>query len=39
MTFLALILVFKIGVTALTVSAPFLLLPGAQLQARLQVGA
>lgn len=39
MTFLALILIFKIAVTALTVSAPLLILPGARLQARLQVGA
>lgn len=39
MTYLALVLTFKIVVTALTVSLPFLFLPGKDLQARFQVGA
>lgn len=39
MTYLALVLIFKIVVTALSVSLPFLTLPGEKLSARLQVGA
>ena len=39
MTYLSLLLAFKIAVTAVTVSLPFLLLSGAQLQARFKIGA
>ena len=39
MTYLALLLIFKIVVTAVTVSLPFLALPGARLQAQFGIGA
>jgi len=38
-TYLALLLIFKIVVTAVTVSLPFLALPGAKLQAQFGIGA